>query len=218
MNNILMNTEMTKAILCDRKTQTRRVIKNIRNDNLYEEYIEKFIKTYAKYQIGETIWVREPAKVESYFFRNGELCMSFKYLADRDSTFESSIEIPERFVDFDFDNNEDGDKDMPKPKWITNRQGVPNGCIKEMARIYLKTTDVRVERLQDIRVDDIVKEGYTSYNNWAGFEKQEYEKQAKVWFTKLWNKTAPKGYKWEDNPYVFAYEFEVINKKGEEKL
>jgi len=30
-------------------------------------------------------------------------------------------------------------------------------------------------------------------------------------FIELWNKTAPKGYKWEDNPFVFVYEWEYIH-------
>ena len=32
---------------------------------------------------------------------------------------------------------------------------IPSGSIKEMARIFLKVTNVRVERLQDITFDDI---------------------------------------------------------------
>ena len=32
-------------------------------------------------------------------------------------------------------------------------------------------------------------------------------------FRTLWNSTAKDGYKWEDNPYVFVYEFERIEKQ-----
>ena len=30
------------------------------------------------------------------------------------------------------------------------------------------------------------------------------------WYKDIWNSVAPTGYKWEDNPYVFVYEFERI--------
>ena len=36
------------------------------------------------------------------------------------------------------------------------------------------------------------------------------DKPIKDWWISLWNSTAPKGYKWEDNPYVFVYEFERV--------
>jgi hypothetical protein len=37
-------------------------------------------------------------------------------------------------------------------------------------------------------------------------------KNSEEWWINLWNSTAPKGYKWEDNPYVFVYEFERVKK------
>jgi hypothetical protein len=45
------------------------------------------------------------------------------------------------FSDIEFDYSK---------KWIQRCQGVPNGCIKEMARIFLKVTNVRVEKLQGL--------------------------------------------------------------------
>ena len=37
-------------------------------------------------------------------------------------------------------------------------------------------------------------------------------------YKKYWNSTAKDGYKWEDNPYVFVYEFERIENKDLESL
>jgi len=220
MKNILMNTEMTKAILDGCKTQTRRVIKlpiDFNIDDLttvwesyksnkiadihFEDYDnEDYLFIKPKYQIGETIWVREPARVVSWWSGEHQDTMHFQYSADK---LSNRIIIPNRLV-----------KNLDYPKWITMSQGIPNGCIKEMARTFLKITDVRVERLQDISWEDAKAEGGRQvFDNEdrcpeCGMPASEYE----TGFIEIWNKTAPKGYKWEDNPYVFVYEFERVEK------
>jgi len=218
MKNILMNKEMTKAILDGRKTQTRRVGitasgKYIIDDNLIKSYklANQDILKCGKYQKGDVVWVREPAKVVDYVESN--ITMKVEYV-DGEATTK---DIPERFL------NEDG---YIKASWIKNMQGVPNGCIKEMARIFLKITDVSVKRLQDITIGNIINEGIKIKNtkelieeNMLNLSKtassnnlKAVENAIKNSFIELWNKTAPKGYKWEDNPYVFVYEFERIEK------
>ncbi len=197
MKNILMNEEMTKAILDGRKTQTRRAgITNhgryIIDDDLLKSYklSNQNILKCGKYQKDEIIWVREPAKIDMCFTEE----IHFHYLADNTT---SKLNIPKRFI-----------KDGFVADWMAHCNGVPNGCIKEMARIFLKITDVRVDRLQDISRSDIWKEGYqTTLDNRENITKYD-------WWIRLWNKTAPKDYRWEDNPYVFVYEFERVNKDG----
>ena len=200
---------MVKAILNGRKTQTRRVIPLKNNDLIFTGFVVsstaknregycafgknkeqdlEFIK--PKYKVGDILYVREPAKVVS---PPVETCkkLTFKYLADNKTT--------EIFLDDDFDYSK---------KWIQKCQGVPNGCIKLMARIFLKVTNVRVERLQDISVRDIEKE-----TGWRR-EIYSYSNKNKAFFKDyrdFWNSTAKDGYKWEDNPYVFVYEFERIH-------
>ncbi len=202
MKNILMNTEMTKAILDGRKMQTRRVIK-ARTDINKQEWIDTLISDYSKYRIGETIWVREPAEIIAYDNETYELC--YRYKAD-DGINAKSIIIPDRFL-----------QKLSLPKWISNCQGVPNGCISEMARIFLKITNVRVERLKDISYIDTMAEGCDlDISDCVKYEGQEQEEAVSYsvycWYRDLWNKTAPKGYKWEDNPYVFVYEFERVER------
>ena len=211
-----MNTEMTKAILDGHKTQTRRVIKidTVMYDNpqiLEPDSCVKFniasggCQNYSvpphfensKYQVGDVVWVREPASVIQW--SNDTLKMELGYKADRHRVW---IDIPKRFLD---------EYDFVKSKWIKEYYSVPNGCIKEMARIFLKITDVRVERLQDISDEERLKEGINPFITWE--HKPHEKKQSNMIggeFTLLWNKTAPKGYKWEDNPYVFVYEFERV--------
>jgi len=199
---ILFNTEMVKAILDGRKTQTRRVVKlphnNFRFDCFNDEYDgfseaffydndkDDYLKIKNKFDIGDIFWVREPARV---FNSSDDKYMFYEYLADNQ---EMEMQYPERYS-----------QDLPK--WIANCQGVPNGCIKEMARIFLKVTNVRIERLQDIKFNDIHSEGCPVPYDILSMHGKELD-----WWINLWNSTAKDGYKWEDNPYVFVYEFERV--------
>ena len=74
------------------------------------------------------------------------------------------------------------------------------------ARIFLRVTDVWVERLQDIDSISCVKEGveWDIYPNaWTAC--------AKPAFIELWNSiNAKRGYGWDTNPWVEAYKFELL--------
>ena len=204
MNYVIMNKELTKAILDGRKTQTMRVIKNKIYNNKKNGYItyydiknmtskthtlEYFINKYAKYQKDEIIWVREPARVVRHYEDGSEPLA--EYLADGKQV---EMKCDDRVADKD---------------WYMNCKGIPNGCIKEMARIFLKITDARVERLHDCYTFNHYEAEGLSLENENGIAKLQ-EELHNEWLI-LWNKTAPKGYKWEDNPYVFVYEFERIS-------
>ncbi len=82
---------------------------------------------------------------------------------------------------------------------------------KEAARIWLKVTDVRVERLQEITIDDIRNEGLSSMAVHAG----DMEIAIEEW-KNLWNSTTKKSdldrYGWDANPYVWAISFERCEK------
>ena len=85
---------------------------------------------------------------------------------------------------------------------------------KEAARIWLKVTDVRVERLQEITADGIRREGLSSMAVHAG----DMEIAIKEWEL-LWNSTIKKSdlssYGWEANPWVWVVEFIKIDKQEE---
>lgn len=84
---------------------------------------------------------------------------------------------------------------------------------KEAARIWLKVTDVRVERLNDITDKDAEREGAQpdypfdyDVDKWPNLEH----------FKKIWNSTIKESdidrYGWDANPYVFVIEFERCEK------
>lgn len=82
---------------------------------------------------------------------------------------------------------------------------------KEAARIWLKVTDVRVERLQEITSEQICREGVeVEYPHVLNGEEKRYA------FSTLWNSTIKKSnlnrYGWDANPWVWVIEFERCEK------
>ena len=97
---------------------------------------------------------------------------------------------------------------------------------KEAARIWLKVTDVSVERLQEMKPVDVIKEGaypdcWDCLNTYGesgsqccyGTEEQcsQCDEVMMEW-EKLWNSTIKKSdldrYGWDANPWVWVIEFE----------
>lgn len=96
---------------------------------------------------------------------------------------------------------------------------------KAAARIWLKVTDVRVERLQDMYVDDAIKEGaWGNGNPNIPFsilrEKYPDACNATASFAHLWDSTIKKKdlqlYGWDANPWVWRIEFERCEKPEED--
>lgn len=184
MKPILFNTEMVRAILDGRKTQTRRVVNDkvslslitLRHGNGLtsdsdEAYLKNDILLRPTYKVGDILYVRETWSIWTNF--QGKKIVVYKA-----------------------DNNAIGIKWKPSIH-------MP----KEYARIFLHVTNVKVERLQDISTGDIAREGLPK-NFKTDYRFNDYKK----WFKELWNSTVKDGYKWEDNPYVFVYEFEKVEK------
>ena len=96
---------------------------------------------------------------------------------------------------------------------------------KEAARIWLKVTNVRVERLQEITGDGCIAEGvYPSpcrkFNATFGCDTCPDEGYHETdGFSELWNSTIKKSdldvYGWLANPYVWVVEFERCDKPPE---
>lgn len=182
---ILFNTEMVRAILDGRKTVTRRVMKNIipfDEKGTYFNVLER-----GEWQ-GPIIkeWI---VQYHSKYKVGDIMYVRETWQDDRIYTHDST---PGKYF-----YKADGDVDCYK--WRPSIH-MP----KEAARIWLKVTDVRVERLQDIMKDppgpnnQIVKEGCR-----YGCD-----------FIALWDSTIKKSelpiYGWDANPWVFVYEFERI--------
>ena len=89
---------------------------------------------------------------------------------------------------------------------------------KESARIWLKVTDVRVERLQEITGASIQKEGIeVDQKEYAS--KFDFISELFLLFQRLWDSVVKKSdldrYGWDASPYVWVIEFERCEKPEE---
>jgi hypothetical protein len=96
---------------------------------------------------------------------------------------------------------------------------------KEAARMWLRVTDVRVERLQEMKNEDFEKEGIENYCKKCKALFSECDTclndgSMEEDFIETWDSTIKKSdldrYGWEANPYVFVIEFERCEKPESE--
>lgn len=90
---------------------------------------------------------------------------------------------------------------------------------KEAARIWLKVTDVRVERLQDITDDGAKAEGANWKNGKNVGWEEKMKRTAVERFAEIWDSTIKKSdldrYGWAANPWVWVIEYERCEKPEE---
>lgn len=84
---------------------------------------------------------------------------------------------------------------------------------KEATRIFLKVTDIKVEKLQDITIKDVQKEGYPRE---IDFSNIPFAMQGIMfeWWIDSWNSVIKRRdlnkYGWNSNPWVWVIEFERV--------
>lgn len=209
---ILFNTEMAVAILEGRKSCTRRICKDANELTVPDmDFYDSDKRTYAVHNFADLNHTEQLSTAE----RTCPICpgdilyVRETWCDDRQFTHDST---PGRYF---YKASEDGNF-----KWKPSIF-MP----KEAARIWLKVTNVRVERLQEITKDECIKEGiYPSNcrNCNSAFEcdicpDEGYDEVDK--FVEVWNSTVKKSdidkYGWNANPWVFVIEFERIDRPEE---
>ncbi len=84
------------------------------------------------------------------------------------------------------------------------------------SRLTLKVTDVRIERVQDITEEQAIKEGINKHHQLPAFKSPiGYHTSPVYAFEELWNSIYGN---WEENPYVWVIEFEVIHQNVDKYL
>lgn len=236
MNGILMKPDMIKAIIEDRKTQTRRGIKELNQEPDRWEYIrtnkdgrvlfwvkaddpeqdiDKRIKLIKpRFHVGEVVYIKEAWATEKRFDSKPP------------SFFGDAATVP---IWWKFND------DIPETMGLDcGRWRSPLHLPQWLARYFIQITDVRAERLQEITLADIYAEGCplpeaTIFTDpMAGYENQA---SAFEWYHDLWDsingKVRPedrkftldnasnrhyiKGqigrYPWSTNPWCWVYKF-----------
>lgn len=109
-------------------------------------------------------------------------------------------------------------KDIPKYNFLTTTAGWLNKMFvrADLMPIKIRITNVSVERLQDISDEDCLKEGIDyiggysdSYYLGHGVNNIRLGNSPRDAFAALIDKVSGKG-TWKANPWVFAYEFELV--------
>ena len=79
------------------------------------------------------------------------------------------------------------------------------------SRITLEITDIRVKRLREISDNEAFLEGYP-YGTLKERSRAKIDviPTPKRWFIDLWNSLAKKGFKWENNPWVWVISFRRV--------
>jgi len=189
---IIFSESMVRAILDERKTMTRRVIKpQPGNVNHYEKgfvneaWQSGFVPVKCPYGVpGDLLWVREWHKFES-----DELGKWIKYV----DNFRLSFRGDEISVA------------NANPEFMWNRCRPAIFLPRWASRITLEIVDVRVERLQEISEEDVKAEGVP-----LGECSDDLPCHAQG-FIELWESiNFKRGFGWELNPWVWVIEFKRI--------
>lgn len=188
MKPILFNTDMVRAILEGRKTVTRRVVKFKPGQNpQWTGYIPDGPVLYGSNNIPASKSPYHPGDI-LYVRETWARSMAGTYLYKATDT------------------------PIILDRW---RQYIH--MPKEAARLFLRVTDVRVERLQDMRLIDCLKEGV----QFTIAEQGDLVIQgirARERFSGVWDSTIKPAdlpiYGWETNPWVWVIEFERISKEA----
>lgn len=200
---ILFNDQMVRAILEGRKTATRRIAKPVKHPDLGNIYApgalvlerepQHVIDRACPYgQPGDRLWVREAW--QGPLISDEEQAANQSWWKDM-TKFQNPGHCAYRASG---DDNEYVDPDgyfhckwkpsIHMPRWAS--------------RILLEITAVRVERLQQITIGEICKEGLA---------RSMYEfipvTTAFDAFAELWNST---GGDWDANPWVWVIEFKRV--------
>lgn len=226
---ILFNTEMVRAILDGRKSCTRRLVKpqpdekhiyplGIVTDSTEKKDVGCFgfgVNEYGSsiqyarlpYQPGDILYVRETWTEE---------CGKYYYRADYDSDYLDPCETLSGGYPASCRNHPGCDGCMATSTRIHWHPSIH--MPKEAARIWLKVTDVRVERLQEITEDGAKAEGAIDNRGFIHSPENEYDSihTAREHFAEIWDSTIKKSdidrYGWDANPYVWAISFERCEK------
>ena len=218
MKPIIFSTEMVKAISKEQKTQTRRVIKDGANRTPQNIEREKFYKMVNALN-NKPFFGAGFYKDSDVFECKGEILTDAVYFK---CPYKPGDVL---YVKETWGKDENGEYVYRTNYGTTEDDSFPPSMFKwkpsihmprDTARLFLRVTNVRVERLQDITEEDARAEGVNGIpRSTVLYPNDDYIYP----FKQLWNSLNQKrGYGWETNPWVWVYEFEGICDKFRESF
>lgn len=219
MKKIMFNDKLglTQAVLEGRKTMTRRICKYDRPDESWDIVFPVF---------GSKDYDNEGNLVSPLFGAFGWKNKDGDFTGWNNPLYKVGevVAIAQSYRDLGYspDSLDRHPKDLSIRGLMKNSAGWNNKMfVKSYAcKHHIKITNVKVERLQDISDEDCLKEGiihaYTDNNGIKryhtphtkrGYLSTDVSQQA---FSFLIDKVSGKG-TWESNPFVFAYEFVLVD-------
>lgn len=201
MQKIMFNDKygLTEAVLAKRKTQTRRIITN-------KEMLEIIRKVESPASL---FLVYDNFVLNPYWrkrFLNNRRVMRYK--------MNETVAIAQPYADI-----------TPQIDWVKymirkEKLGWNNKMFVRAEDMphHIRITKIRVERLQDIKSEDCLKEGLWRAKD-VGLEGSTYWyhglanssfRTPQDAYASLIDRISGKG-TWESNPYVFVYDFELID-------
>ncbi len=190
---------LTQAVLDRTKTMTRRVLKVPKTCNNKEVYSFNILTNNAGTQCVDLV------------DENGDVLGSWKPHYEVGEIVAIAQSYKEIYPNADFEMV--GDGFMTESAGWTNKMFVRANLMKR----HIMFTDAKVERLQSISDDDILREGVWQLGEVFYVSKAVGEAPdvafltAREAFWYLIDKVSGKG-TWESNPFVVAYSFELVDK------
>jgi hypothetical protein len=210
---------LTQAVLDGRKTMTRRVIPAKAIEYILGEFKQEYFEGTLDVFDSDKKYIEQYYLVEKCgkCFRPGDVvavAQSYKDCGyDPGMLQQTYVKKPTLFPELDPYSKLVGWIDLPLKYlkgWI-NKMFVLAGLMPHQIRI----TSVRIERIQDISDEDCLREGIVKALGLYGCEgvcergDQLFFCNPREAFASLITKMAGKK-AWDDNPWVFVYEFELI--------
>lgn len=186
-----------------------------RRFTIQDEDFPRGMECHCPYgQVGDRLWVRETWYVDDWHYTDGRV-FRINYPADNTRI---------KYVNVEYEDTQHPsftDEQFKKLKKFCNAKKHPSIFLfKFLSRINLEITNIRVERLQEITIDDINKEGFPRELlkgisvGMLGMTTHNHNKFVRLhfdWIRELWNKINEKrGYSWKSNPWVWVIEFKKI--------
>lgn len=205
---ILFSTEMVRAIIEGRKTQTRRAmkwhdqddpdwqLKGMTFDGQFWKSTDGRLTMPCPYgQPGDRLWVRET------FWQR----MRWGY-----TSIEEKGWVPDSAVKYVATDTKPDD--VLQDTWWKMKPSI--FMRRDQSRMTLELTEVRVQRVQDISEADAEAEGIVAHRVHAELVPGAIRRTAKDYYWLLWDSINAKReggtYAWAKNPWVWAVSFKRI--------